>query len=954
MKTQLALKTGTALILASAAQAQRMTFNARGDRYEEFGRSVAFLGDRDGDGRDEVLIGAPANGPGRVYISSNWLAVTGDGVDDRFGAAVAGRLKLDAHALPDAIVGAPGDDDNGAQCGSVYAVSGNLLKLYARHGAAAGDELGSSVARVGDIDGDGFDDFLAGAPQRASGGAGYVRLYSGQSGAVLRTHTGQAASDHFGASVCGLWDRDGDGLPEYAIGAPGEQGRGGVRVYRGSDGAQLHHWLGTAPGDEFGYALGADSDFDRDGLDELLVGAPRGGVSQGYAVAYSGAGGSELLRIHSGPPDERFGAAIAGAGDFDGDGHGDWVVGAPGDDPFAVFPSGAGSVSVLSGVDGSLLAKAGSMGQLAMNGIAVAGRGEIDLNGVSEVVIGGLQNGDGYGDSSTVYTLGRVDDQRIDLGPEDLSLYGQALASVGDTDGDGQAELLVGAPRARNGAGDSVGMARLMRADGSTRFTWLGQFSGDRFGQAVANAGDVNGDGIDDLLIGSAETRAWLAAPGVGYARVYSGADGSLIHHLQGPGAASFGASLAGDADVDGDGRADLIVGGSRVELSSGAFQSDGEVRVYSGASGQVLYSYSGVPFQQEALGARVALLGDLDGDGRSEFAFSAPERPVGAPYFTLGEVEIRSGVNGALLRTLRSMYYRYGTALQRMGDVNGDGHEDLCVATWWVQPAESEGTCHMVSGLDGSTLWMVEDTTLYDGPTFGYALANASDHNGDGVADLVIGVPGTTDAHGRAIGSVELRSGANGVGLRTWTGYSGWDYFGYSLTGLGDVNGDGQPDLAIGAPTDPDNGVGATPGRNRVHVIVSNELVKYDHCRLSPNSGGTRANLTASGSSSLALNSLTLAITDASPNKSGLFRMGSIASQTPFGNGFSCLSGIVARIGAPVTLDASGRTTKVVDLLGSFPGNLATAGSSWSFQFTYRQGPGLNTSDAVRVLFTP
>lgn len=954
MKTQLALKTATALILASAAQAQRVTFSVYGNRWEEYGRSVAFLGDRDGDGRDDVLIGAPADGPGRVYFNSDWLAVTGDGIDDRFGAAVAGRLKLDAQPLPDAIVGAPGDDDNGAQCGGVYAVSGNLVKLYARHGAAAGDELGFSVARVGDLDGDGFDEFLAGAPQRLTGGPGYARLYSGQSGAVLRTHVGQAAGDHCGASVCGLRDWDGDGLPEYAIGAPNEQGRGSVRVYRGSDGAELHQWLGAAPGDEFGYALGSDSDFDRDGLDELLVGAPCSGLSQGYAVAYAAASASELLRVHSGPPTERFGAAIAGAGDFDGDGHGDWIVGAPGDDPFAMFPIGPGSASVLSGKDGSVLAKASSSGWGAMTGIAVAGRGEIDLNGVSEVVIGGLLNGDGYGSNSNVYTLGRIDDQRIDLATQDLSLYGQALASVRDTDGDGQAELLVGAPRARNGAGQSVGMARLLRADGSTRFTWSGQFSGDRFGQAVANAGDVNGDGVDDVLIGSAETRAWSAAPGVGYARVYSGADGSLIHHFQGPGSSRFGAALAGDADVDGDGRADLIVGGSRVDLSSGAFQSDGEVRVYSGATGQVLYSYSGAPFQQEALGACVALLGDLDGDGRSEFAFSVPERPVGAPYFSLGEVEIRSGANGASLRTLRSLYYKFGTALQRMGDVNNDGLEDLCVASWFVQSQQSEGSCHMFSGLDGSQLWQVDGDTPYTGPTFGYALANAGDHDGDGVAELLVGVPGTTANHGRAIGSVALLSGANGVSLRTWTGYSGWDYFGYSLAALGDVNGDGEPDLAIGAPTDPDNGVGATPGRNRVHVIVSNDLVKYDHCRLSPNPGGTRANLTASGSSSLALNSLTLSISDASPNKSGLFRMGSIVSQAPFANGYSCLSGIVARVGAPVTLDASGRATKVVDLLGSYPGTLATAGSSWSFQFTYRQGSGLNTSDAVRVLFTP
>lgn len=954
MNLKLTLTVTTALALASASHAQRVTSHFYGFRWEEYGRSVAFLGDRDGDGSDEVLVGAPAAGAGAVYISSGWLNVVGDDLGDRFGAAVAGRLRLDLHSAPDAIVGAPGDDDNGAECGGVYAVSGNLLKLYARHGDAAGDELGFSVARVGDLDGDGYDDFLAGAPQRSSGGPGYARLYSGQTGAVLRTHVGQAAGDRCGASVCGLWDWDGDGAPEYAIGAPLEQGRGSVRVHRGSDGAVLHVMSGATLGDEFGYALGADSDFDRDGRDELLVGAPRGGASIGYAVAFRGGSASELLRVDGRVAAERLGVSLAGVGDFDGDGHGDWIVGAPGDDPSLAFPTGQGGATVYSGRDGSVLAKVGGADFGAMTGISVAGRGEVDRNGVSEAVIGGLLNGDGYGSTSTVYTLGRIDDQRVDVGAADRTLHGQALAGVGDTDGDGKPEVLIGAPRASNSGGQVTGMAQLKRADGSTRFTWFGQFNGDRFGRAVANAGDVNGDGVDDVLIGSAETRAWSAALGVGYARVHSGADGSLIHHLQGPGSISFGAALAGGADVDGDGRADFIVGGSQVDLNSGAFQSDGVVRVYSGATGQVLHAYSGAQQQQEALGASVALLGDLDGDGRSEFAFGIPNRQVGPPYFSVGEVEVRSGASGALLRTLRSTYYRFGVALQRMGDVNNDGLEDLCVTSWFVQSLQSDGGCHVFSGLDGSTLWQVTGDTPYTGPTFGYALANAGDHDGDGVADLLVGVPGTTTNYGRAVGSAELRSGVNGALLENWTGYSGWDYFGYALTGLGDVNGDGRPDLAIGAPTDPDNGFWATPGRNRVHLIVSNDLVKFDYCRLSPNPSGSSANLSVSGSSSLALNSLTLSVSQASPNKAGLFRMGANASQAPFANGYSCLSGIVARLGAPVVLDSAGGSTKVVDLLGSFPGNLATAGSSWSFQFVYRQGSGLNTSDAVRVSFTP
>jgi hypothetical protein len=949
--------TGSTLALlafSSSAHAQRATWTECRDVMDEFGRSVAFLGDRDGNGRDEVLIGAPGSGAGAVYVHSNWQAVLGDSAGDRFGAALAGRLKLDLDARPDALVGAPGDDDNGAECGSVTAFSGSLAKLYTRHGAAAGDGLGASVARVGDLDGDGYDEFLAGAPQVATGGAGYARLYSGLTGAVLRTHAGQAAGDRCGASVLGLGDWDGDGLPEYAVGSPREQGRGCVRVHRGSDGSVLQLYVGAALGDEFGYALGAHSDFDRDGFDELLVGIPRGGATQGEAVAYSGASGAELLRVGEGSASDRFGAALAGVGDFDGDGHGDWIVGAPGEDPSLAFPFGIGAATVFSGRDGSVLARTGGAVQGSMTGVAVAGRGDVDGNGVQEVVIGGLQNGDGYGTTACVFTLGRNDEQRVDLGVDDAALYGQSVAGLGDVDGDGRPEVLVGAPLARNGAGQSTGMARLLSADGQVLFTWFGSFAGDRFGRTVANAGDVDGDGVDDVFVGSAETRAPSAAPGVGYARVFSGANGSLLHHFQGPGAPWFGAALAGDADVDGDGRADLIVGGARVSLVDGTFPCDGHVRVYSGATGQVLHSFTGAPNQLEALGASVALLGDLDGDGRSEFAFGIPERNVGAPFFSVGEVEVRSGTSGALLRTLRSLYFRYGTTLARMGDLDGDGWEELCVSSWYADFPASEGACHMISGLDGSTLWSVDGQTPYSGPSFGYAIAAAGDHDGDGVADLLVGTPGTAQNHGRSIGSVELRSGIDGASLGYWSGYSGWDYFGYSLTGLGDVNGDGRPDVAIGAPTEPFNGVGANPGRNRVHMVVSNELLKYDHCRLSINTSGARANLSASGSSSLALNTLELTVDGATPWKAGLFRMGSNTASAPFANGHLCLSGIVTRLGAPVTLDAAGSVAKTVDLLGSHPGNLATAGSAWSFQFFFRQGAGLNTSDAVRVLFTP
>jgi hypothetical protein len=962
--------------LASEASAQRYLgtdcySNSQG-LLAQYGRAVAIAGDLDGDGRAEYIVGSPGanrlsgcycDQVGAVFLPGAVSPVFGDDVDDRFGTAVAGRLDLDGDALPDAVGGAPGDDDLGLECGSFTALAANGAELYTVFGAAAGDELGSVLARIGDLDADGRDEFIVAAPQFTTGGAGYALVISGATGATLRTHVGAGPGALCGVGLTGIGDITADGVADYAVGSPGEALGGRVRVYSGSDGALVRTLDGAAAGDGFGHGLGAGTDLDRDGLDELIVGAPRGGLSSGAVWVYSGLTGAPLLQFDGREAGDWFGASVAGVGDFDGDGHGDVIVGVPYADPFAPFGfgSGAGAGTVFSGANGDVLARLGGGAPGARTGVSVAGGGDVDGDGVLDAVVGGLMTNDGYGDNACVVVLARTGTQRIDRGDASTMAYGHSVASGDDYDGDGARDVLLGAPEAADAQGLDTGMVRLVSsASGATLAEFFGEVDGDRLGQAVANAGDVNGDGVDDLLVGSAQDRYpdhWAQGTQDGYAKVHCGATGVELHRFEIPGDTAFGRALAGGGDVDGDGFDDVIVGGALVDLDAGRFESAGHVRVYSGATGAELHAFDGVD-SYDGLGFSVALIEDLTGDGKDEFLFGVPGRIGYQPSFFVGEVELRSGGDGALLHSFQSWDLHNGTALTRLADVSGDGVEDIAFSAWDVQSIWSWGSVQVHSGADFSLLWNQASQVAYTGPSFGYALASAGDVDGDTFDDLAIGNPGTNDWHATSIGAVQVRSGADGQLLSSYSGYSGWDYFGYSLAGIGDVNGDGQPDLAVGAPTDPENAFGAEASWNRVHFVLSNYLRQYSYCTPSANASGGAATLSATGLGSVAENDLTLSVTGAPATVNGVFFMGANVHSTPFHGGTKCVKGSLRRLSATTPTTGAGTAALSVDL-SSAPADVIQPGSTWGFQFLFRDpngpsGSPLNLSDAVRIEFLP
>lgn len=246
--------------------------------------------------------------------------------------------------------------------------------LYTHAGAASGDYMGFAVARLGDVDGDFVDDFLAGAPQGAipgrfdvpsfglaglhPAGVGYVDVCSGATGSVIRTHTGTGIRQDFGREVTGTPDLDGDGVADYAVGAPytGPWAGGYVKVYSGATGTVLFTLSKATTGayERFGAAISAGGDVDGDGTPDLAIGAPGRYGNWGRVEIWSGATGQLLESRNSpatppqalvGPRGEHYGNALAWLGDLDGDGTDELAVGAP--YPWVEFES-IGRVEVIS------------------------------------------------------------------------------------------------------------------------------------------------------------------------------------------------------------------------------------------------------------------------------------------------------------------------------------------------------------------------------------------------------------------------------------------------------------------------------------------------------------------------------------------------------------------------------------------------------------------------------
>jgi hypothetical protein len=540
------------------------------DGTDQAGWSVSDGGDINGDGFDDIILGA----------------LNGDGLAD---------AKLDAGEsyVIFGKAGGFGDIDLGA----LAPADGFMIG-----GAAAGDHSGNSVSSAGDINGDGFADIIIGASESDGTGApgdgdgesyvifgkagGFTDIDLGSlAGADGFTISGAEAGDSAGFSVSSAGDINGDGFDDLIIGAyladdAGVADAGQSYVIFGQDGGFSDIDLGAmAPGtgftisgggagDQVGWSVSSAGDVNGDGFDDIIVGALRGDgigdaekdAGESYVIFGKADGFSDInvstmtpadgFTIRGADAGDRSGYSVSSAGDVNGDGYEDVFIG-------AIGGRGAGNATINSGEAYVVFGKA---------------------SGIGDVDLGALAPTDGF----------------VIRGSDAIDSLGRSVSSAGDVNGDGFDDIIVGAwfadgdgnlePNAGEsyvifGKEDGFGPIEVDALTPMEGFTILGGIMGDGAGGSVSAAGDIDGDGYDDVIVGAplaAGTGALGTTAGDSYVIFGSDLTGAVTHEgtaasesLVGTLNADVMVAGQGDDTVSGGGGADVLIGGAGNNLLS-------------------------------------------------------------------------------------------------------------------------------------------------------------------------------------------------------------------------------------------------------------------------------------------------------------------------------------------------------------------------------------------------
>lgn len=357
--------------------------------------------------------------------------------------------------------------------------------------------------------------------------------------------------------------------------------------------------------------------------------------------------------------------------------------------------------------------------------------------------------------------------------------FGWIARNIGDVDGDGVPDVVTSAPTSSR-AGEKAGRIYVYSTK-SGKLLWTADgHVGDQLGTGVEATGDTNGDGIPDVI---------ASAPGGGYAKIYSGRNGRVLLTLRGENIENeFGRHASGVGDVNHDGFADVIVGAPG---NNAAGQKAGRAYVYSGKDGSVLLTLSG-EHAGDAFGSAVAGFAD------KQHTFLLVGAPNAGPKQT-GRTYVYDALSSKPKFTIDAD--ETGVALGAMflsvpGDVDGDGVPDIYASDWSNSAkGPSTGRVYVYSGKDGHSLLTLTGETAGEG--FGTSPSVAGDVDHDGHADLIVGAwQYSREAVGG--GRAYLYSGKDGHLIKTFTCRIPGDTFGFDSVTMGDVDKDGISDFLI------------------------------------------------------------------------------------------------------------------------------------------------------------
>jgi hypothetical protein len=827
--------------------------------------------DPDGDGLPSCADNCPSiANPGQADAEGDGI---GDACDvetcDGFDNDGDGSVDEGFGGIPDTCNHLDDDCDGGLDPASARAWN---RRVISRPGGAAGDRFGQSIAGIGDVDGDHVPDLVAGADFATVSGntrRGRASIVSGGSQSVLCDLTDPAgeASDRLGATVAGIGDVDGDGVPDVAAGSPedysGNQSRGSVSLFSGADCSFLRKCANPAgnAGSLSGQSLAGIVDITGDGVPDLAVGDPGSTSVAGKVVIFSGADCAVVRQLADplAPLGARLGTSVVATGDLSGDGVGDLLAGSAG---------GNGGAVLFSLADGSVLRRLSDPGAPAGSGLgsSVALLPDVSADGVPDLAVGAMTDDSPFTDMGSVSIFSGADGTRLrkcsDPQGSPLARLGTSVAAYPDFDGDGVPDLVALAQQQHTQGGPRNGAALILSGASCAVLARLSFDAGSNPGpplvgssvdRMLAVPGDLDGDHAAEVVGGAPWANGGFS--GKGLVLVFgrtSDCDGDGATPLGGdcddastartPGQVEQCDGVDNDCDVEVDEDSDGDGFAACADCDNGrAAAWPGAVEACNGLDDNCNQVVDDGP--------------DADGDGVSAVCDCADRnagiRPGAAEACNHLDDDCDGRVDEAspqdrsatlLTDPAGSATGQLGQWVTGIGDVDSDGVTDFAATNGASEVLVFSGRSGAVRcrGFGRSPLAGIQDVTgdgvpdivvrslnnnavgLLSGATcgvvstcgasgasgIGSSVAALGDVNADGIPDYATGAPGQTAT--APAGEVQVFSGANCTFLYrvTDTTLSAGANFGFAVAGPGDVTGDGWPDLVVGAPNDSSLGV--------------------------------------------------------------------------------------------------------------------------------------------------